>query len=242
MTNQCKEPQPMEWTPSDLLELYHSLDKYKDDLSVPATGRDAIAAIRGLITRPEMKRVWPELEKALPRNTGREADNIGLTLAAMVIKSLGVASRSLESQTQIVDRFADIRRLARKLSRRIKDTELDASPYWFSEVREHRAQRFSGQELLGFTMANILSRLAKEADELARNAPATLVPHPRRTNARRVAFVRTIGPLFKEHFGDYLYGTLATVASIALDDADIDSDKVRFILRPPPVKSRRTKD
>ncbi len=57
------------------------------------------------------------------------------------------------------------------------------------------------------------------------------MPYLGTKHAKRTAFIRALANKFKEYFGQYMYRTIRTVASVVLDDNTITEGNVRDALK-----------
>ena len=198
--------------------------------------------LRRLLTDRRMESAWAQIEKRWPRNKSY------IALWTEIRVGVRKAGRTEESPARVRRALRKIAAGARKLAGRLDGNDLDLLAYeyfpedsaklvfqsadWSTLDGPGRASRVPGAGAAWPSLPAMLAELVNRAELRAAAARASN-PLTKRTSpdveARR--FVAHMARYFRKTFGYALRGTLASVASAALN-TDIGEELVKSALRP----------
>lgn len=222
-----------DWTPKGLLKFIENSDGNDDQYTQLA---------HRLILYPDMRYVWPELEKRRSHLAeGMQNVDVGDILITCVIGCLNNAQQQIERNERL-ELYKDIKSSGSNFISLIKEVNLDASVNEMYEALTNKSEWFgleswmddqryinNNEPLLSDAINYILNFVQTSIDDIEREKH--VLPYKNSKNAQRIAFIRYLGFFFKANFGQFMYRTIATVTRATLDEEDIDENMVRDALK-----------
>jgi hypothetical protein len=121
-----------EWAPRPLIEHYR---EHFETSHIPGWNEEGKALLARLLTHPRMGRVWKEITRRRgPRIDGTPYDEIYVLIHFYAERAFIASQRAHTTRQEDVERYLEIAKQARLLSRTIKGRVLDTTPYrWYPD-------------------------------------------------------------------------------------------------------------